>query len=73
MDYFWRPFSEIPDVENVILETPFPSHRFHAIGIAEITNAPGPSALLMAASNAIGRWLNEYPVTPDRILKALNI
>jgi CO/xanthine dehydrogenase Mo-binding subunit len=72
VDYPWRPFSEIPDVENVILETPFPSHRFHAIGIAEITNAPGPAAVLMAASNAIGKWLFEYPITPDRILKALN-
>ncbi|MBN2241382.1 MAG: xanthine dehydrogenase family protein molybdopterin-binding subunit [Acidobacteria bacterium] len=71
VDYPWRPFPEIPDVENVILETPFPSHRFHAIGIAEITNAPGPAAVLMAASNAIGRWLFQYPVTPDRILKAL--
>jgi len=25
----------------------------------------------MAASNAIGTWLYEYPVTPDRVLKAL--
>jgi len=72
MDYFWRPFSEIPDVENVILETPFPSTRFHAVGIAEITNAPGPAAVLMAVSNAIGKWLFEYPVTPDRILEALS-
>jgi CO/xanthine dehydrogenase Mo-binding subunit len=71
VDYCWRPFPEIPDVENVILETPFPSNRFHAIGIAEITNAPGPSAVLMAASNAIGKWLFEYPLTPDRILKVL--
>jgi len=56
----------------VILETPFPSHRFHAVGIAEIATAPGPSAVLMAASNAIGAWLYKYPLTPDRILQALS-
>jgi CO/xanthine dehydrogenase Mo-binding subunit len=71
IDYPWRTFKELPDIENVVLETPFPSHRFHAVGIAEITTSPGPSAVLMAASNAIGTWLHQYPVTPDRILKAL--
>jgi hypothetical protein len=25
----------------------------------------------MAVSNAIGVWLREYPVTPERVLKAL--
>jgi len=25
----------------------------------------------MAVSNAVGTWLHEYPVTPDRVLKAL--
>jgi xanthine dehydrogenase molybdenum-binding subunit len=72
IDYKWRTFAELPAIENVILETPFPSTRFHAVGIAEITTSPGPSATLMAASNAIGRWLYEYPVTPDRVLKALS-
>lgn len=71
IDYKWRTFAELPKVENVILETPFPSHRFHAVGIAEIATSPGPSAVLMAASNAVGAWLHQYPVTPDRVLEAL--
>jgi CO/xanthine dehydrogenase Mo-binding subunit len=25
----------------------------------------------MAASNAVGAWLHEYPVTPERVLKML--
>jgi xanthine dehydrogenase molybdenum-binding subunit len=25
----------------------------------------------MAVSNAIGVWLHEYPVTPEKVLKAL--
>jgi len=53
------------------METPFSTHRYGAIGVGEIATSPGPSAVLMAASNAIGKWLHEYPVTPERVLKAL--
>ena len=71
IDYKWRSFTELPIIDNVILETPFPSHRFHAVGVGEIATSPGPSAILIAVSNAIGTWMHEYPMTPDRILKAL--
>jgi xanthine dehydrogenase molybdenum-binding subunit len=71
IDYKWRTFSELPPIGNVVLETPFASHRFGAVGVGEIATSPGPSAVLMAASNALGTWLHEYPVTPDKILKAL--
>jgi CO/xanthine dehydrogenase Mo-binding subunit len=36
-----------------------------------VATSPGPSAVLMAASNAVGKRLNGYPLTPDEILKAL--
>ena len=71
IDYKWRTFAELPDIEHVVLETPIPTHRFHAVGVGEIATSPGPSAVLMAVSNAVGAWLHEYPVTPDRVLKAL--
>ena len=71
IDYKWRTFAELPVMEHSVLETPFPSHRFHAIGVGEVTTPPGPSAVLMAVSNAIGTWLYEYPATPERVLAAL--
>ncbi len=71
IDYKWRTFPELPVIDNVVLETPFPSHRFHAVGVGEVATSPGPSAVLMAVSNAIGLWLHEYPVTPEKVLKAL--
>jgi CO/xanthine dehydrogenase Mo-binding subunit len=71
IDYKWRTFSELPIIDNVVLETPFPSHRFHAVGVGEIATSPGPSAVLMAVSNAVGVWLHEYPVTPEKVLAAL--
>jgi len=71
IDYKWRTFADLPALQNVVLETPMESHRFHAIGVGEVATAPGPAAALMAVSNAIGAWLGEYPVTPERVLRAL--
>ena len=72
IDYKWRTSAELPVIENVVLETPIETNRFHAIGVGEISTSPGPSAVLMAVSNAIGTWFHEYPLTPERILKALS-
>ncbi len=71
IDYKWRTFAELPEMEHVILETPFNSHRFHAVGVGEIAPAPGPSAILMAVSNAIGVRIHDFPFTPDKVLRAL--
>ena len=71
IDYKWRTFSDLPEFQNVILETPIPTHRYKAVGVGEIATSPGPSAVLMAASNAVGKTLCEYPLRPERILKAL--
>jgi CO/xanthine dehydrogenase Mo-binding subunit len=71
VDYKWRTFADLPDFQNVILETPIDSHRFKAVGIGEISPAPGPGAVLMAINNAIGKKIMTYPATPDKILKAL--
>ncbi len=71
IDYKWRTSAELPVIENVVLETPIDSHRFHAVGVGEIATSPGPSAVLMAASNAVGVWMESYPVTPEKVLKAL--
>lgn len=71
IDYKWRTFLELPEIRNVVLETPMPTHRFQAVGVGEIATSPGPSAVWMAASNAIGKWIPHYPLTPERILLAL--
>jgi len=71
IDYKWRTFSQLPSIDNVVLETPFASHRFHAIGVGEVATAPGPAAVQMAVSNALGTWLHKYPFTPEKVLYAL--
>ena len=71
IDYKWRTFSDLPSIENVILESQLPTHQFRAVGVGEISTAPGPSAVLMAVSNAVGCRMTQYPLTPQRVLEAL--
>jgi CO/xanthine dehydrogenase Mo-binding subunit len=71
VDYKTRTFAELPAMRNVVFETGVDSHRFRAIGVGEVATAPGPSAVLMAVSNAVGVWMDEYPVSPERVLAAL--
>ena len=71
IDYKWRTFLELPQFQNVILETPLPTHRYKAVGVGEVSTSPGPGAVIMAVSNALGTRVTEYPLTPDKILMAL--
>jgi xanthine dehydrogenase molybdenum-binding subunit len=70
IDYKWRTFEELPRFDNVILETPLPARTFGAIGVGEISTSPGPAAVLMAVSNALGVRLDGYPLLPERVLAA---
>jgi CO/xanthine dehydrogenase Mo-binding subunit/aerobic-type carbon monoxide dehydrogenase small subunit (CoxS/CutS family) len=72
IDYKWRTFIGLPEFRNVVLETPLPTHIYGALGVGEISTSPGPSAVLMAVSNAIGKRMTEYPLTPDRVLATLS-
>ncbi|MCL2164507.1 MAG: xanthine dehydrogenase family protein molybdopterin-binding subunit [Oscillospiraceae bacterium] len=71
VDYKWRTFNQFHQFDTVMLESKFDISPFKSIGVGEITGAGGPSAVLMALSNAIGIDLHEYPATPAVILKAL--
>lgn len=71
VDYKWRTFMELPAYGTVIQQTSMDSHQFKAIGVAEIVTAPGPPAVLMAVSNALGIRFNKYPLTPDVIINAV--
>lgn len=72
IEYKWRPFNEFPEHDAVVLESQVDTFMFKAIGIGEISGAAGASAVLMAISNAIGVPVDEYPATPEVILKAID-
>ncbi|MCC8128021.1 MAG: xanthine dehydrogenase family protein molybdopterin-binding subunit [Clostridiales bacterium] len=71
IDYKWRTFNDFPPIDSVILESLPEISRFKATGFGEISGAPGPAAMMMAISNAIGVDYCEYPASREGILKAL--
>ena len=63
--------SEAPKIESVVLEYPSVNGPYGVKGVGEMTaNAPIP-AIVNAVSNAIGVRLTEYPIPPEKVLRAL--
>ena len=62
---------DIPDIEPVVVELGEPTHPFGAKGCSEISYVGVAPAVANAIYNAAGIRLTELPMTPDRVLKAL--
>ena len=63
--------SEAPKIESVVLEYPSVNGPYGVKGVGEMTaNAPIP-AIVNAVSNAIGVRLTEFPIPPEKVLRAL--
>ena len=62
----------MPEVELVIVEEFEPTGPFGAKGISEAANTPTTPAILNAIYDAVGVSINDLPVTPEKMFKALN-
>lgn len=63
---------DIPDrVHAQILEYPAPIGPWGARGMAEMPYIPLAPAITAAVHDAIGVWFDDFPLTPERVLKGL--
>jgi CO/xanthine dehydrogenase Mo-binding subunit len=63
---------DIPEkVETVLIEVPDPNGPWGARGLGELPYLPVPPAIAAAIHDATGVWVDEFPFTPERILRAL--
>jgi len=62
---------DFPRIESFLVEGEDPYFAFSAKGGAEVTNTPTPAAIRNAICNALGVWLNDLPLTPDKIIEAI--
>jgi len=63
---------DIPEkVETVFLEIPDPNGPWGARGVGELPFLTVAPAIGAAIHDAIGVWINEFPFTPERVLRAL--
>jgi carbon-monoxide dehydrogenase large subunit len=74
LDYLLPGAAEVPDVRVLHMETPSPHTEFGMKGIGE-GGAVGPPAAIVSAVNdalrAVGAEVHDLPLTPERILEAL--
>ncbi len=62
---------EMCDVETYLVEDPDPNGPFGAKEVGQGPLLPVSPAIVNAVYDAVGVWIDEVPVTPDKILKAL--
>jgi CO/xanthine dehydrogenase Mo-binding subunit len=63
---------DIPDrVETIIVEQPEPRGPYGVRGMGEMPYLPLTPALAAAVHDATGIWFDEFPLTPERVLRGL--
>ena len=70
--YLIPTIADVADVvEPVILEIPDPQGPLGARGMAEMPFIPTAPAIVAAVHAATGVWINDLPLTPERVWRAL--
>ncbi len=70
-DYRIFAADEMPELQTIFVETYEPSHPFGLKAVAEIPLDGVAPAVANAVHDAIGVWMNEIPMTPERVWKQL--
>jgi CO/xanthine dehydrogenase Mo-binding subunit len=71
LDYRIPVCSDLPMIDTVILEIPNPNHPYGVRGVGETSIVPPLAAIANAVSNAFGVRMTHIPMSPPRVLKAL--
>jgi CO/xanthine dehydrogenase Mo-binding subunit len=70
--YLLPTILDIPEmVESVIVEVADPNGPWGARGVGELPFLPLAPALAAAIHDATGVWIDEFPFTPERVLRAI--
>ncbi len=72
LDYRIPVCSDLPMIDTQILEIPNPNHPYGVRGVGETSIVPPLAAIANAVSNAVGVRMSHIPMSPPRILAALN-
>lgn len=70
-DYVIPTAKDMPDVEAIIVEKPCPTGPYGAKGCGEFTANVQSGAIASAIHDAVGIWIDELPITPAKVLKAI--
>ena len=71
LDYRIPVCSDLPMIDTQILEIPNPNHPYGVRGVGETSIVPPLAAIANAVSNAVGVRMTHIPMSPPRILAAI--
>jgi CO/xanthine dehydrogenase Mo-binding subunit len=71
LDYRVPVASDVPMIDAVLVEVPNPAHPYGAKGVGEVNICPPMAAIANAIADATGRRLTELPMSPPKVLAAL--
>jgi CO/xanthine dehydrogenase Mo-binding subunit len=71
LEYKSPTFLDMPEVETFIVETNDPEGPYGAKEAGQGPLLPVPPAVCSAVHDALGVWIDEIPVTPEKVLEAL--
>lgn len=70
-DYKMTRAKDAPEIHAIPIETVTPGGPFGAKEAGEGVTISSPPAIVNAIYNAVGVWIKDLPVTPEKVLKAL--
>jgi len=71
LEYKSPTFLDMPEVETFIVETNDPEGPYGAKEAGQGPLLPVPPAVCAAVHDALGVWIDEIPVTPEKVIEAL--
>jgi CO/xanthine dehydrogenase Mo-binding subunit len=62
---------DVPKIETILVEVPNPASPHGIRGVGEVPLVPPMAAIANAIHNAVGSRMGELPMSPDKIIAAL--
>jgi len=72
LDYRIPVASDLPMIETIVVEVPNPAHPYGVRGVGEVGIVPTLAAVANAVDRATGCRMHDLPMSPVRILDAIN-
>jgi CO/xanthine dehydrogenase Mo-binding subunit len=71
LDYRMPTALDLPMIDTIIVEVPNPSHPYGVRGVGETPIVAPPAAMANAIYHAVGVRMQELPMSPPKLWKAL--
>jgi xanthine dehydrogenase molybdenum-binding subunit len=71
VDYKIATIDDCGPIDTILLESRLGFGPYGLTGIGEDVATMIPALMGPAVYNAIGVWIDDYPITPERLLRAL--